>query len=196
MRKIILFNLISLDGRFEGENHDIDWHNVDDEFNQFAIDQLRSAGALVFGRITYELMASYWPTAGAQTDDPVVAGWMNKLPKYVFSKTLSKVDWNNTTLISGDAVTEIKRIKQEPGKDLFIFGSADLAKTFFHYGLIDEIRILVNPLILGKGTPLFKPQTSNLSLQLVNARTFKNGNVLLIYSVDKGMTSSESIGFE
>src|SRR5574340_1124132 len=183
MRKTTIFNMMSLDGLFEGENRDISWHKVDEEFNQFAIEQLESAGGLIFGRLTYELMAGYWPTADARHDDPIVAEWMNKLPKYVFSKTLSQAGWNNTTLIAGDAVTEMKRIKQEPGKDLFIFGSANLSETFFRYGLIDEIRALISPLILGKGTPLFKPQNSNIPLHLSNSRTFGNGNVLLVYKL-------------
>lgn len=196
MRKTTIFNMMSLDGMFEGENRDISWHKVDEEFNQFAIEQLESAGGLIFGRLTYELMAGYWPTAAAQDDDPKVAEWMNKLPKYVFSKTLSQASWHNTTLIAGDAVMEMKRIKHESGKDLFIFGSANLSETFFRYGLIDEIRALISPLILGKGTPLFKPQISNISLHLTNSRTFHNGNVLLVYTVDKGAGSIEPRGFE
>lgn len=196
MRKTTIFNMMSLDGLFEGENRDISWHKVDEEFNQFAIEQLESAGGLIFGRLTYELMAGYWPTADAQHDDPIVAEWMNKLPKYVFSKTLSQAGWNNTTLIAGDAVTEMKRIKHESGKDLFIFGSANLSETFFRYGLIDEIRALISPLILGKGTPLFKPQISNIGLHLTNSRTFHNGNVLLVYTVDKGAGLTETRGFE
>lgn len=188
--------MISLDGLFEGEKRDISWHNVDEEFNQFAIEQLKSTGGLIFGRLTYELMAGYWPTAAAQHDDPIVAEWMNKLPKYVFSKTLSQAGWNNTTLISGDAVAEMKRIKLDPGRDLFIFGSANLAETFFRYGLIDEIRALISPLILGKGTPLFKPQISKTGLHLNNSRTFRNGNVMLVYTMDKGSGSTETRGFE
>lgn len=155
--------MISLDGLFEGEKRDISWHNVDEEFNQFAIEQLKSTGGLIFGRLTYELMAGYWPTAAAQHDDPIVAEWMNKLPKYVFSKTLSQAGWNNTTLISGDAVAEMKRIKLDPGRDLFIFGSANLAETFFRYGLIDEIRALISPLILAKAPRSSSPKSRKLA---------------------------------
>lgn len=186
MRKVILFNMMTLDGFFEGPNHDINWHNVDEEFNQFAIEQLNTADGLIFGRTTYEMMASYWPTSDAIEDDPVVAGWMNKLPKFVFFRTLLKADWQNTTLIKGDAVQELTRLKQLPGKDLFIFGSADLAQTFFQNGLIDEIRVMINPLLLGSGTPQFKQSRHPTPLKLVNTRTFTNGNVLLFYQVVQG----------
>ncbi|MHB8193006.1 MAG: dihydrofolate reductase family protein [Bellilinea sp.] len=185
MRKIIQFNMMTLDGFFEGPNQDINWHNVDDEFNEFAIEQLESTDALIFGRATYELMAGYWPTPEAIATDPVVAGWMNKLPKFVFSKTLPKTEWHNTTLIKGDAAPELNILKQQPGKDLFIFGSADLSETFFRYGLIDEIRVMVNPLILGGGTTLFKPRRQKIPLILLKVKTFQNGNVLLFYRVER-----------
>lgn len=196
MRNLIFFNLMSLDGYFEGEKQDISWHNVDNEFNEFAIEQLESAGGLIFGRETYELMANFWPSPEAIKNDPVVAGWMKKLPKFTFSKTLPDVAWENTTLISGDAVQEMMRLKQQPGKVLFIFGSADLADTFFHYGLIDEIRVLINPLILGSGTPLFKPQPRNKKLHLAGARTFQNGNVLLTYRLEESTGPDETRAFE
>jgi len=183
MGKVIFFNLMTLDGFFEGPDHDINWHEVDDEFNQFAIKQLESATGLIFGRTTYDLMAGYWPSDGALKDDPVVAGWMNRLPKYVFSKNLMKVDWQNTMLINGDVSTELRRLKQQADGDLFIFGSADLAETFFKDGLIDEIRVMVNPLLLGKGTPLFKMVEPRINLKLIQVRAFNNGNVLLYYQV-------------
>ena len=99
MRKVILFNMVTLDGFFEGPNREINWHHVDEEFNEFAIDQLDSADGLLFGRVTYEMMASYWPTPAARTNDPIVAGKMNALPKFVFSRTLKKAEWNNTKLV-------------------------------------------------------------------------------------------------
>jgi len=185
MRKIIQFNMMTLDGFFEGPNQDINWHNVDDEFNEFAIEQLESAGALIFGRVTYELMAGYWSTPEAIASDPVVAGWMNKLHKFVFSKTLPMVDWQNTTLIKGDAAQELNILKQQPGKDFFIFGSADLSETLFRYSLIDEIRVMVNPLILGSGTVLFKPRRQEIPLTLLKVKSFQNGNVLLYYQVQR-----------
>ena len=183
MRNLIMFNLITLDGYFEGENKwDIAWHQVDDEFNEFSIDQLGHADGLIFGRVTYQGMASYWPTADAIKNDPQVAARMNSIRKYVFSKTIDKVEWNNTQLINGDAVEELTKLKRQPGKDLFLFGSADLASTFTRHNLIDEYRLMVNPIVLGKGCPLFKENGGTQKLKLLNTRSFKNGNVLLYYA--------------
>src|SRR3990172_3019412 len=166
MRKVILFNMVTLDGFFEGPNGEIDWHNVDEEFNEFAVDQVNTADGLIFGRVTYELMASYWPTPAAQADDPIVAEKMNTMPKIVFSRTLDKVEWNNTRLVKGDAAEEIAKLKQQPGRDLLIFGSADLASNLTNLGLIDEYRIMVNPVVLGKGNPLFKDIKEKINLRL------------------------------
>lgn len=186
MRKLISFNLMTLDGFFEGPNHDIGWHNVDKEFDDFSIEQLETAGVLLFGRVTYELMASFWPFEVAHANDPiVVADKMNSLPKVVFSKTLEKADWNNTRLVKTDVAGEIAKLKQQSGKDLFLFGSADLATTLIKLGLIDEYRIILNPLVLGKGSPLFKGIDQPLTLKLIKTRTFQNGNILLYYQPDK-----------
>lgn len=185
MRKLYSFNMVTLDGYFEGSNQDISWHNVDDEFNGFAIDQLNSTDGLLFGRVTYQLMASYWPTEVATTDDPIVAGKMNALPKVVFSKTLAKAEWNNTRLIKDHIAEEISKLKQQPGKDLALFGSANLMSTLMQMDLIDEHRVMVNPLILGSGTPLFRKAKEKQNLKLVRTRTFGNGNVLLCYQPNK-----------
>jgi dihydrofolate reductase len=181
MRKIIFFMLTSLDGYFEGPDRDINWHNVDDEFNEFAVQQTGEFGALLFGRVTYELMASYWPTELAKRDDPIIAGLMNNLPKIVFSKTLEKVEWENTRLVKDNFVEAISNLKQEMGKDIAIFGSSDLAVTLIKHGLVDEFRIMVNPVILGDGKPLFQGINEKLELKLIKTRTFKSGNVLLYY---------------
>ena len=166
MRKVIMFNLITLDGYFEGPNKwDIGWHRVDEEFNDFSIEQLNKAGGLIFGRVTYQGMASYWTSPDALKDDPTVAGKMNSIPKYVFSKTLDKVDWNNTQLIKGDAVQELTRLKHQAGNNLLLFGSADLARTFTKNNLIDEYRLMVNPVVLGKGNPLFIENGSTLKFK-------------------------------
>jgi dihydrofolate reductase len=156
MRKVFLFNMVTLDGFFEGPNQDISWHHVDDEFNEFAIHQLHEIDTLLFGRVTYRGMASYWPTEFAISNDPAVAGLMNSLPKIVFSKTLDKAEWNNSRLIKENAADEVLRLKQQPGKDIAIFGSSDLAVTLAQNGVIDEYRIIVNPVFLGSGTP-FQP---------------------------------------
>lgn len=181
MRKVILFNLMTLDGFFEGPEHDINWHNVDDEFNDFSIQQLSMTDGIIFGRKTYQLMAGYWPSKEARESDPIVADWMTKLPKFVFSRTLDRVEWANSQLIKGDAVFELRQIKGKPGKDLFIFGSANLSTTLIQNDLIDEYRVLINPLLLGKGSPLFQGLKDPVSLQHLKTVTFHNGNVLLIY---------------
>lgn len=175
--------MISLDGFFEGPEREIDWHNVDDEFNAYAIDFLDSVDTLMFGRVTYELMAGYWPTEDAIKNDPkAVAERMNNLSKIVFSNTLEKAEWNNTRLIRKNIVEEVSRLKLEPGKNIAIFGSSDLALSLIPSGLIDEFHILVNPVVLGKGKSLFKGTKTRFKLKLLRTRTFKSGNVLLCYA--------------
>lgn len=181
MRKLFLFMMITLDGFFEGPNGELDWHNVDEEFNEFAIHQTSEVGALLFGRKTYEMMASYWPTESAKRDDPVVAGLMNSLPKIVFSKTLAKVEWENSRLAKGHVAEEITRLKSQSGKDLAIFGSSNLCISLMQMGLVDEFRIMVNPVVLGRGNTLFNGFGDRLDLRLLKTRSFRNGNVLLYY---------------
>ena len=181
MRKVILFMAVSLDGFFEGPNREIDWHNVDKEFNEFAISQLNEFGTLLFGRVTYQLMAGYWPTPAATTDDQFVAGKMNSLPKIVFSRTLDKADWNNTRLVKDNVAEEVNKLKNQPGKDIAIFGSSNLCVSFIQMGLIDEFRIMVNPVVLGNGHPLFGGIRDKLKLKLLKTKTFSSGNVLLYY---------------
>lgn len=185
MRKIIMFNMVSVDGLFEGPHSDLSWHHVGEEFNRFAIDQLDSAGGLLFGRVTYLGMASYWPTEIAIRNDPDVAGKMNRIPKFVFSRTLEQANWSNSTLLKGDLAEEAARLKEQGGRDLLLFGSGSLATALTHLGLIDEYRLMVNPVILGAGTPMFKGVDERLNLRLVDSRAFQSGNVLLIYQPDK-----------
>lgn len=180
MRNLILFNLQSLDGFFEGPGHDTSWHNVDDEFNEYVWENIKGVDTILFGRVTYELMASFWPSAEALRDDPVTADLMNTWPKAVFSHTLKKADWSNTRLFTCEAVDEVRRLKEIPGKDLIVFGSANLAASLTRAGLIDEYRLMVNPVILGKGTPLFQGFDKPVTVNLVQSREFRNGNVLLI----------------
>src|SRR5579864_8441391 len=135
MRKVFLFMMITLDGFFEGPDHSIDWHNVDEEFNEFAIDQLNEVDTLLFGRVTYEGMASFWPTPFALENDPVVAGKMNEVPKVVFSTTLDKAEWNNTRLVKEHIAEEVSKLKQQQGRDVAIFGSSDLTVSLLEMGL-------------------------------------------------------------
>ncbi len=181
MRTLYLFNMITLDGFFEGkEPWDLGWHTVDAEFNEFAVEQLKSTGLLLFGRKTYEGMAQYWGTDQAKNDDPVVAELMNAIPKAVVSCTLTSATWNNTTLLNGNVVVEINKLKSQQGKDIGIFGSADLSASLS--SVIDEYRIIIAPVILGNGTPLFKPAEGMVRLNAKNVRTFTNGNVLIYYN--------------
>ncbi len=181
MGKLIVFNMMTLDGFFEGENHSIDWHTVDGEFNVFAIRQLDEAGMLIFGKTTYELMAGYWNTEAALQDDPKVAERMNRLPKIVFSESLDRADWNNTTLIHEVVPQKITEMKRGQEKDIFIFGSAKLCSTFRKLNLIDEYRFIMNPVAIGKGTPFFKPEDGKLNLKLLKSTPFLSGNILLYY---------------
>ena len=181
MRNLIFQMMVTLDGFFEVPNREIDWHIVDEEFNEYAIDLLNSVDVLLFGRVTYELMASYWPTPSATTDDPIVADKMNNLPKIVFSKTLKKTEWKNTRLVKENIAEEITKLKHQPGKNLAMFGSSDLALSLIQMGLIDEYRIIVNPVVLGNGKSLFKGINEKLNLKLLKTKTFSSGNVMLYY---------------
>lgn len=175
--------MISLDGFFEGPNHELNWHHVDAEFNEFAIAQLDEAEMLLFGWKTYELMSSYWPMVTTVKDDPIVAGKMNLMPKLAFSETEQKVDWNNTKLITKNRVAEeIGKLKQQSGKPLLMLGSNNLAVSFIEMGLLDEVRVIVNPVALGAGHSLFVGLTKTLNLKLIRTHEFKSGNVLLCYS--------------
>jgi dihydrofolate reductase len=190
MRKLSVFNLITLDGYFEGDNHDISWHMVDNDFNDLSISQLEAVDTIIFGRVTYEMMAAYWPTMDAFREDPLVAGFMTNTPKVVFSSTLKKADWQNTRLVNGDAAAEIIKLKQQPGKDMIIFGSGKITAALTTAGLIDEFGIIICPVILGSGTPLFQGVNNRPKLNLVSTREFDNGNVLLTYRpITKGSPS-------
>jgi dihydrofolate reductase len=184
MGKIIMFNLTTIDGFFSGKNGELFWNEVDDEFRDFSAEQLHQASGLIFGRKTYQLMAGYWPLADPIKNDPVVAKAMNALPKIVFSTTLEQAEWNNTTLLHGDLESTIINCKNSGG-DFLIFGSADLSATLTEKGLIDEYRIMVHPVTLGEGIPIFKEKNGRLRFSLINTRTFKSGNVLLCYRLKK-----------
>lgn len=182
MRKVLFFMLTSVNGFYERAPWVIDWHEVDEEFNAFAIAQLDECDLMVFGRTTYEGMAAYWPTEGAIHDDPEVARRMNTVAKIVFSTTLTQATWENTRLVQGDAAEELNGLKTAPGRDIIVMGSGRLATSLAERGVVDEFRILVNPIALPQGTPLFTGLTADLSLRLVSARTFRSGNVLLTYA--------------
>jgi len=179
MRRLIMWNMVTLDGYFEGtKSWDIEWHNRGwgDELEQLSLEQLRSMDMLLFGRVTYEGMAGFWTT---QTGE--IADFMNNVPKLVFSRTLEAADWNNTRLVRTNAEEEVARLKQQPGREMFIFGSANLASTLTEKGLIDEYRLGLNPIVLGGGNPLFKSMPHSVPLKLLEARSLKTGCVILRY---------------
>lgn len=184
MRKLVVFNQVTLDGNIADANGDMSWAHKDRqdaEWNAFVADNASGGGELVFGRITYELMASYWPTPMAMKNDPVVAERMNNLPKVVFSRTLGKTSWKNTKLVKGDVAAEIRKMKQEPGPGLAILGSGSIVAQLAQEGLIDEYQIVMNPVALGKGKTMFEGIKGKLTLKLTKTRAFGNGNVLLCY---------------
>ena len=180
MAKLSVFNFITLNGYYKGPNEDISWHRHGGEENEYAAEGAQSGSTLLFGRITYQMMASYWPTSQAMKSFPDVAVGMNKSEKIVFSRTLQKAEWSNTRLVKDNIVEEVKKLKQL-GKDLTILGSGSIATQIAEAGLIDEFAILVDPVALGTGTPLFEGMKQNLGLKLTSSRAFKSGVVLLTY---------------
>jgi dihydrofolate reductase len=185
MRKVSMFNNVTLDSFFEGPNHDISWSQHDPESRSFAEEQIDQPGTILFGRLTYELMASVWPTAGAIEGNPLVAGFMNNSDKVVFSNTLTEAAWQNTRLVRGDAAEEVAKLKNQDGSDMVIFGSGKLVTSLANKGLIDEYQFMVNPFVLGRGTSLFFGLDAWLELEFVKSRELKNGNVLLVYQNKK-----------
>jgi dihydrofolate reductase len=185
MRKIVVHMGVSLDGYFEGPNREIDWHQIDDELHAFINDGLRAMSAFLEGRITYELMEEYWPTADQDPDaSPVIvdfAAMWRATPKIVFSRTLEQAGPGTTVRHEVDPA-EIHALKQEPGGDMTL-GGADLARTFRRHDLIDEYRLFVNPVLLGEGHRLFGPSDAPSNVRLIENRTFGNGVVLLRYDV-------------
>jgi dihydrofolate reductase len=175
------FILTSLDGFYEGPNGELDWPIVDHEFDDFAIRQLDEADTLGFGRATYEHMAAHWPTDQAQANDPAITSRMNTKPKLVFSTALDHAGWSNTTVIAGQAVEQIETAKTAPGGELLVLGSAHLTAHLAAAGVLDELRIMVCPIAIGKGRSLFEGLTDRLALRLIHVRQFNSGYVLLTY---------------
>jgi dihydrofolate reductase len=194
MRKVVLMMSVSVDGFFEGPNRELDWQLVDDELHAHFNEQLAAMGAFLDGRVTYELMARFWPTAD---QDPASTGPMvefariwRDMPKLVFSRTLERADWN-ATVVREVVPEEVRRLKAQPGGDLAL-GGADLAATFMRHGLIDEYRLYVHPVVLGRGRPLFGPD-ARVRLRLTGTRTFGSGVVLLRYQPAGNQVGSERV---
>ena len=183
MRKLIMWNLITLDGYFEGEKKwDLPWHERvwGEELERFSLDQLQSSDLLVFGRVTYEGMAAYWQTAKG-----AIADYMNSLPKVVCSRTLQTARWNKTTLVKDNVVEEVARLKQQGNGNMFVFGSANLSKTLMNERLFDEYRLAIAPVIHGRGRLLFNGEVTPQGLQLLEARQLSTGCIILRYQTEK-----------
>lgn len=178
MRKLFWQMNVTLDGFMEGPNRELDYTAglSDPDFDKYASEMLTSIDGILLGRVTYQLFAQYWPSATGTDADR-----MNELPKIVFSRTLEKVDWNNSRLVKENVTKEVTRLKQQPGRNLALFGSANLAATLIRLGLIDEYRILMTPVVLGAGTPMFGDIESTLNLKLLQAKTWSSGIVALWY---------------
>jgi dihydrofolate reductase len=179
MGKLIQWNLISLDGYFEGaQSWELDWHNYawGDELEEFSLEQLGTAALLLFGRVTYEGMAAYWKKAEGN-----IAGLMNKLPKAVVSNSLKQADWNNTRLLSGEAIKSVTDLKRDVDGNIFVFGSGALSAALLGAGLFDEYRLAIVPIVLGTGTTLFGRKLPRVPMHIKEIRSFATGAVFLRY---------------
>jgi dihydrofolate reductase len=187
MRKVIMLNRISLDGFFAGPKGEIDWFVHDPEVDK-AAHEMMQPDTLLLGKVTYQLFESYWPHVATDPNAPkearILANELHQMTKVVFSKTLEEVTWENTKLVKGDITKEVKELKQGKGADITIFGSGTIVQQLANEGLIDEYLIVVTPVVLGTGKPLFKDVKKH-TLQLLETRDFNSGNVLLHYRIDK-----------
>lgn len=189
MRKLITTTWISLDGFIAGPNGEMDWIMVEDEMGAYEDAIVTSADTLLLGRVTYQSFAGSWPhvpdNPDAQPGEKEYARKLNAMRKIVFSKTLPTVEWNNSSLLKEVRHEDIAKLKQEPGRDMLIYGSASIVQTLTNLGLIDEYQLLVHPVVLGGGKPLFQDVKERQKLKLVSTRTFPSGVIGLYYQPDK-----------
>lgn len=183
MGKLTVFNFITLNGFYKGDNEDISWHQHGGEEAEYSEESLQSESTLLFGRVTYQMMESFWSTPIAAEAFPKVAQGMNQAEKIVFSTTLKKVKWNNSRLVKGNLIDEIKKLKK--GKKLTLLGSGTILTQLAEVNLVDEYQLMIDPVVIGVGTPAFKNIKHNLSLKLKATRAFKSGVVLLTYHPSK-----------
>jgi dihydrofolate reductase len=182
MRKLRMFNHVSLDGYFTDGNGDMSWaHSQDPEWQKFTNDNAGGEAEFLFGRKTYQMMASFWPTPRALESMPKVAKAMNETRKTVFSRTLTEATWQNSRVVKGDLAAEVRRMKAEAGPGILIMGSGEIVAQLTEAGLIDEYQIVTVPLVIGRGRSLFEGVTTRPRLNLTNSRTFGNGNVVSWY---------------
>jgi len=182
MRKLSSFNFITLNGFLNDPTGDISWHKHGTDENQFAAESLQAGNTLLFGRKTYDMMAAYWPSQMAMQNDPVVAKGMNNASKIVVSATLKNVDWANTEIIAENVVEELKRLKTLPGNTITLLGSGSLLTLLAENYLVDEYLIMIDPVAIGSGSPVFHNIKQPLNLKLTDIKTFKSGVILLTYS--------------
>lgn len=183
MRKISVFENLSLDGYFTDAHSDMSWaHKHDEEWTAFSSSNAGGEAELLFGRATYGMMAGFWPTPQAAEMLPDVAAGMNRMKKFVFSRTLTKVEWQGTTLVKGDLVTEATRLKEQSGPDLLILGSGSIVSQLTEARLIDQYQVVLCPIVLGRGRTLFETVQAQVPLVLTSSRQFTNGNVVLTYT--------------
>jgi dihydrofolate reductase len=189
MRKVILFMHVSLDGFIAGPNGELDWIFYDKEMENHAKQVMGKVDTAIYGRVTYQMMESFWPTVPSNPDSSQHelehADWVEHVSKIVISKSLDKAEWNNTTLIKNNITDEISKLKQLPGKDMMIFGSPRLSHYFMQLGLIDEFQLTLNPIVLGSGTPLFKDINESFKLKLLSSKPFDSGVIALHYQIEK-----------
>jgi len=182
MRKLLVFNQVSLDGFIADARGDMSWaHKSDPEWIEYVNGNASGESRFLFGRKTYDLMAGYWPTPLALETNPLVAKRMNETPKVVFSTTLGKATWSNTRVVREDVPGTVRKLKNEPGPGMVIFGSGTIVSLLANEGLIDEFQMVINPVVLGSGRPMFAGLTHMLTLETVSTRAFKNGNVVITY---------------
>ena len=183
MQKLLVFNQVTLDGYFSGPDGDLSWaHKQDPAWDQFVADNAKGGGTLLFGRVTYEMMASFWPTPEAASAFPTVAEGMNKSQKVVFSRTLDKVSWRNTRVVKDGMAAEVRRMKGESGNGMTILGSGKIVAQLASEGLIDEYQLVLNPIALGRGRTMFEGVKAPVNMKRISTREFKNGNILTVYS--------------
>jgi len=186
MRKLVLFMHTSLDGFVAGPNGEMDWIKVDDEMFDYVGKRTNEGDAALYGRVTYQMMEGYWPTAGDQPNatkhDVEHSRWYNKVTKIVLSRTMRGANSPNTKIISENVANEIARLKQAPGKEILIFGSPTASHTLMQENLIDDYWLFVNPILLGRGIPLFKGIKEITGLTLLKTNAFTSGVVCLHYA--------------
>jgi len=189
MRNLIFFMHTSLDGFVAGPNGEMNWIHVDDDMFDFVATMTDKADTALYGRVTYDMMQSYWPTAGEQPNaskhDKEHSAWYKKVSKIVLSKTITEKGLENTTVISDQLADNINKIKKLDGKNILIFGSPSASHSLMSHGLVDEFWLFVNPVLIGKGMPLFKDVTETIKLKLIETKTFSSGVIALHYETKR-----------